>query len=115
MKDFDAVTFIVSIGTIAATGTVTVKAQQSEDNSSYSDLEDTAIAYTDSDDNKVALLEVTKPRERYVRCVVTTATANGTIDGVVALQSGPSKEPVTHDSSTVVGTEQHLAPAEGTA
>ena len=114
MKGFDAVTFILSVGAIDATGTVTLKAQQSTDNSSFADLAGTAVAYTASDDNKVAVLEVTKPRERYIRPVVTTATANGTIDGCVAIQSSADTEPVTHDSLTVVGSEHHLAPAEGT-
>ena len=115
MKGFDGVTFIVSVGAIVATGTVTVKAQQSEDDSSFADLEGTAVAYTDADDNKVAILEITKPRERYVRPVVITATANGTIDSVIAIQTSADAEPITHDSTTVVGSEQHLAPAEGTA
>jgi len=115
MKGFESVTFIVAIGAIVSTGTVTVKAQQSEDDSSFADLEGTSIAYTDADDNKLAILEITKPRERYVRPVVITATANGTIDGVIAIQTAANEEPVTHDSSTVLSTEQHLAPAEGTA
>jgi hypothetical protein len=114
MKGFDAVTFVAAIGAIEATGTVTLKAQQSTDNSTFADLEGTAIAYTDADDNKLAVLEITKPRERYVRAVVTTATANGTIDGVIAIQTAANEEPTTN-GSTVVGTEQHLAPAEGTA
>ncbi len=114
MKGFDAVTFIVSVGAIVSTGTVTVKAQQSTDDSTFADLVGTAIAFTDADDNKVAVLEITKPLERYVRAVVVTATANGTIDSVVAIQTDASEEPVTH-GGTVVGAEQHLAPAEGTA
>ena len=115
MKGYNDVTFVCAIGAIEATGTVTLKAQQSTDDSSFADLEGTAIAYTASDDNKLAILEVTSPRERYVRPVVVTATANGTIDSVIAVQSSADAEPVTHDSSTVVGSEQHLAPAEGTA
>jgi len=114
MKNFDAVTFIAAIGAIVSTGTVTVKAQQSSDNSTFADLENTAIAYADDDDNKLAVLEITQPSERYVRCVVITATANGTIDSVVAIQTSTRIEP-TSNGSTVVGTEQHLAPAEGTA
>jgi len=114
MKGFDAVTFIASIGAIVSTGTVTLKAQQSDDDSSFADLEGTAVAYTDADDNKLAVLEITSPRERYVRPVVVTATANGTIDCVLAIQTSADAEPITN-GSTVVSTEQHLAPAEGTA
>ena len=98
--------------------TVTLKAQQSTDDGdsdSFTDLEGTAIAYTSDDDNKVAVLEINCPLERYVRPVVITATANGVIDGVIAVQTKPNVEPVTHDSSTVLSAEFHHAPAEGTA
>ena len=114
MKEVESVTFICSVGSIASSGTVTLKAQQSSDDTTFSDLEGTAIAYTDADDNKVAILEITSPRERYVRPVVITATGDGAIDSVVALQASATREPVTQDS-TVVGSEQHVAPAEGTA
>ena len=114
MKGYRDVTFVLSVGAIVATGTVTLKAQQSTDNSTFADLEGTAVAYTDADDNKLAILEITDPLERYVRAVVITATANGTIDSVIAIQTMADAEPVTH-STTVVGSEQHLAPAEGTA
>lgn len=117
MVGFDSVTFVALIGAIVSTGTVTVKAQQSSDNGStdaFSDLEGTALAYTDADDNKVAVLEIRQPQKRYVRAVITTATANGTIDGVLAMQTHALAEPVTQ-STTVVGAELHLAPAEGTA
>lgn len=115
MKGYDSVTFILSVGAIVATGTVTLKAQQSSDDSSFADLEGTAVAYTSDDDNKLAILEVHNPTDRYVRPVVVTATANGTIDSVVAIQTRPHTEPVTHDATTVVASEYHLAPAEGTA
>ena len=113
MKGFESVTFYLLVGAIDATGTVVMHAEQSEDDSSFADLESTAVEYTASDDNKVAILEITKPRERYVRPVVITATANGTIDGVIAVQTAAHEEPVTQ-SSSVVASEQHLCPAEGT-
>lgn len=52
MKDFDAVTFVALIGAVTATGVVTLKAQQSDDDGAadaYSDLEGTAVAYTDAE------------------------------------------------------------------
>ena len=58
---------------------------------------------------------VAKPRERYLRCEITTATANGTLEGVWALQNLAHNAPVTQDSSTVVATETHFSVAEGTA
>jgi len=119
MQGFDSAVFYVSVSTIVSTGTVTCKLQGSANESAspddYVDLKGTAVAYTDADDNKVAVLEIDHPGYRYLRCVVTTATANGTIDGVIAVQHKAKSEPVTHDSTTVVGSEYHLAPGAGTA
>ena len=69
----------------------------------------------DDDDNQIVALEIVQPKERYVRVVVDRGTANAVIDFGIALQSTAKAEPVTHDASTVVGSEVHLAPAEGTA
>lgn len=117
MKGYKSVTFVALIGSITATGTVTLKAQQSSDDGSadaFADLEGTAVVYTDADGNKVAILELSSPRERYVRPVLVRATANAVIDGVLAIQTEADAEPVTH-STTVVASEFHHAPAEGTA
>lgn len=118
MKDFDTVTFYLLVGSVASTGVVTLKAQQSSDDGSadsWADLAGTAVVYADDDDNKIAILEINLPRERYVRPVVVRATADSVIDGVMALQAQAQGEPVTHDASSVVGSEVHVAPAEGTA
>ena len=118
MQGFESVTFYVLFGAITATAVTSVKAQQSADDAAsdaYADLEGTGVAVADDDDNQVVALEITNPRERYVRCTVDRGTANAVIDGIIAVQTGPVSEPVTHDSSTVVGSELHHAPAEGTA
>ena len=115
MKGYESVTFYTLFGTITATAVTSVKAQQSEDNSSFADLEGTAITVADDDDNQVAILEIVRPQERYVRLVVDRGTANAVVDGVIAVQTDAIEEPVTHDSTTVVGAELHHAPAEGTA
>jgi len=117
MKGYDSVTFIVGFGTITAGAVTSVKVQQDSDSAmgSAADLAGTAITVADDDDNQLVMLEVNQPRERYVRCVVDRGTQNAVIDFGLALQSKASSEPVTHDSSTVVGSEFHQAPAEGTA
>ena len=68
----------------------------------------------DSASNDVAILEIVKPRRRFVRVVIDRGTANAVIDGAFALQTRAGEEPVTHDATTVVGSEVHLAPAIGT-
>jgi len=117
MSGFGSVAFVCLIGDIAGSGTVTLKAQQSSDDGvadGFSDLLGTAVAYAAGDDNKVAVLEINSPQKRYVRPVVITATGNGVIDGVVAILTKPGVAPVTQPA-TIIGSELHHAPAEGTA
>ena len=115
MKGFDAVQFVALFGTIDATAVTSVKAQGSSDNSTWSDLASTAVSVADDDDNQAVILDLNKPSQRYVRCVVDRGTANAVIDGVIALQYHATHEPVTHDSSTVAASETHLSPIAGTA
>lgn len=117
MKGFDSCTFVALMGDISGSGTATLKAQQSSDDGStdgYSDIEGTSIAWAAGDDNKLGILEIDRPTKRYLKCILTTATANGVKDGVIAIQTKADAEPVTQ-GSTVVATEYHHAPAEGTA
>jgi len=117
MSGFGAVTFYVAIGAITAGGSVTVKAQQAAVNGSpetFADLAGTSIAWTDSDDSKIAILEIDQPAERYVRVVVTRSTQNAVIDLGLAFQHEAYSEPVTQ-SSSILSSEYHLQPAEGTA
>jgi hypothetical protein len=117
MQGFDSVTFIVGFGTINASAVTSIKAQQgaASDLSDAADLAGTSITVADDDDNQIVALEVVSPRERYVRVVVDRGTQHCVVDFGIALLSCAGVEPVTHDSTTVIGSECHLAPAEGTA
>ena len=114
MKSYDAVTFCVGFGTITASAVTSIKVQGSDDDSSFSDLAGTAITVADSDDNKIVLAEINCPQQRYIRVVVDRGTQNAVIDFGVALQSKANAAPVTQ-SSSVLGSEFHQAPAAGTA
>ena len=115
MTGYDAVQFVVAFGAITATAVTNVHLETSSDDSTFNDLEGTAITVADDDDNQLVVLDLTRPRERYIRCVVDRGTANAVVDGIVALQYQAKAAPVTHDSTTVVDAEHHLSPAEGTA
>lgn len=118
MKGFQAVTFVCLLGSVSDSpqGTPTLKAQQAATDGSpetFADLAGTGVAGGSTDDNKVIILEVDSPRERYVRPVL-TRTGGAALDGIIAIQTKAIEEPVTHDS-TVAASEYHLAPSEGTA
>ena len=115
---WESVEFVALFGTLTANQVTNLKAQQSSDNGSadaFADLAGTALtALGDDDDNDMARLEIIRPRERYVRCVVGRGTANAVIDGVIAILRRPRVVPITQHS-TVVRYESHVSPAEGTA
>ena len=114
---FDTCRFIVAFGAITD-GTPDIKVQQGtqSDGSDMADLADTLVTLADTDDNDLAVVEVTRPRERYLRVVVVRGGATGSvIDGAIAELGSPAKAPITHDAATVAASESHTSPAEGTA
>ena len=119
MKDFESVMFVASIGTLTGTQITDMKAQQSSDDASadaFADLEGTQTdAMADSDSDQVIILDIVRPRERYVRAVLERGTANAVIDGIVAIQYNPRKLPTTQDATTVQTSLTVESPAEGTA
>lgn len=116
MAGFEGVRFIVQYGAITD-GTPNLQAQQgaASDMSDAADLLGTDVAVADTDDNKMAILDIYAPQERYVRCRVVRGGATGcVIDSIIAEQYGARSEPVTQ-GSTVAAAEKHVSPAEGTA
>lgn len=117
MSGFRGVMFVVTFGTITASAVTSVKGQQSSDDGSsdtFADLTGTSISVADSDDDKVVLLDIYRPNERYLRCVVDRGTANAEIDSITAFLYDPVNEPTTQ-TSDVARSELHVSPVEGTA
>ena len=115
MKGFESVQFVVAFGAITSSAVTSCKLQTSSDDSNFNDLKGTLIAVADDDDNQIVVLDLSHPLERYLKVIVNRATQNSVIDGVFAFQYEAKAEPVTHDSSTVVGFELSVSPIEGTA
>jgi hypothetical protein len=111
---FESCTFIIPVGAITAGAVTTAKVQQCDTSGgSYADLTGTSVTIADDDDDKLKYIEVFRPRERFLKCVVSRATQNATIGGIVAVLKGASTRPVTQ--GTNVAGEQHISVAEGTA
>lgn len=111
---FETCTFVVPIGTIVAGAVTSMKVTQCDTSGgSYADLTGTSITIADDDDNKLRYVEVYRPREQYLKLVVSRATQNATIGGIVAILSGATNRTVTQ--GTNVAGEQHISPVEGTA
>ncbi|PZU87340.1 MAG: hypothetical protein DI527_18875 [Chelatococcus sp.] len=105
MAGFDGVLFLALTGDVTDTSVLTLKAQQNVANqtSGMANLAGTAsfTAGATSADSKVLLLDVYKPRERYVRPVLTRATANAVVDGIIAIQYDARNRPSVQDASVI--------------
>lgn len=113
---YDGVCFIVPLGAIVNGAVTSMKMQQSSDDAAtddYTDVAGTSVTIADTDDDKLKYLDVCRPGKRYVKLVISRATQNATIGGVIAILYSARKRPVTH--GTGVAGEQWCSPAEGTA
>jgi hypothetical protein len=115
--DWDGIMFVFAFGTITASAVTTIKAQQgtTSNGSDAADLEGTSQSVADTDDNKILCIDIYRPRERYVRPVITRATANAVIDGVFAILYRGEFTPAAAHSTAVRVAEVFNSPAEGTA
>lgn len=118
MSGFDGARFTFLMGAITAGAVTSCKLQQSSDDGSadaYADLAGTSVTVADDDDNQVVVIDVYRPRERYLKAIISRATQNAVIDGILVEQYCGRKQPTTDDATTVVAREIHVSPAEGTA
>jgi hypothetical protein len=111
MQGFDGVMFLADIGTLTATQVTSMKAQggNASNDSDQADISGAATAaMADGDSNKMLILDVFRPQQRYVRPVVLRGTANAVINCVIAILYQADKMPVPADATvsqgaTVVG------------
>ena len=88
-KDFEAVVLVANLGTVTATGVITLRAKGSDTSGSYGsgtvgDLGSVATAAS-AGSNKAAVLEVIRPQNRYLRFDYQRTTANVVINSIVAI------------------------------
>ena len=117
MQGYDGVMFIGAVGALTATAVTGLKAQQgaASNLSDAADLEGSLASIPDTGSNGVAVVDVYRPQERYVRAVFSRAVAGAVLDGIIAIQYKGMKKPTTHDATTVIAAKYLNSPAEGTA
>jgi len=117
-KGFAGCLFIVHWGAIVTGGVQSIECHSSTDDGvadAYAALSTSKVNVTDADDNKITYLDVYRPRERFLKCIVNRATQNATVDSITAILYDPVVMPTTHDAATVSGGELHVAEPAGTA
>jgi len=114
---YESVMFIASVTDSAATGVATLKVEQNTTNSdsgmaALAGATATATCVVNDDINdKLLVIDVFRPRERYVQAVRTSSAANIAFGTVVAILYGPNTKPVA-DHSTVLDSAVVSSPAE---
>lgn len=110
MKDSDGCIFIYAVGTITDTAVGGIKVQESDDDSTYSDVSGTTLAHaTTGDSDKLIIVDVPKGKytKRYLRAVAERGTANSVVQVGVAIPYGFNAAPTTNAASaSVVGLTQ---------
>lgn len=103
----------VQMGAITSTAVTSIKAQGSNDGSSWSDLEGTGQTIADTDDEKLFYIDLYRPIHRYNRVVVDRGTANAVVAAAWYEGYGIAEKLPTH--GTGVSGELHASPIAGTA
>lgn len=111
MEGWDGVIMICDVATIAG-GTGYLKAQQGQaaNMSDAADLAGTAVPFTATG---LAVLDVFRPQERYVRAIIDRDGTNAIAASLLYFQYRGAKSPFTQPATTFL--ERHVSPAEGTA
>jgi len=117
-QGFNGVRFTFAFGAIVAGAVTSVAAAGAATSSptpGTDDLAGTKITVADTDDDKIVVLDIYRPAQRYIRPFVKRATQNATVNAILAeLYGSARKEPVAKDT-TVASQELHVSPAVGTA
>lgn len=105
MVEFEGVIFIAALGDVTDTCVLTLTVEQNSVNSPSGMAaltgNATFTAGASDADNKLLVVDVIRPKERYVRAALTRTTANAAVDGIFAIQYKPATKPVTADASVI--------------
>ena len=116
MSGFDGIMFIAKFDDVDNTSVLTLQAQQNTIDSTVgmatlSGSSTYTAAATDAD-NDLLVLDIYRPRERYLRAQVVAATANATVSGVIAIQYNKIGETPITQPATVLDSDTLISPAE---
>jgi len=105
MQDYDGVAFLIEAGDIASGTTLNAKAQRDTASNFPSAVDIPGAAITqlgDTDDNKLVVIDVYAPTERYIRCVVTPAVSTALICVTAVRYRKTGELPVTQAAAEYI-------------
>lgn len=99
MQGFLSAEFMVALGAITAGAETAVRLQGSSDGASWSNLEGTDVTVADDEGGTLVIIDLSRAKHRYVRCVVDRGTENAAVDAIICRQYLGRREPVEHDAT----------------
>ncbi len=117
MQGYEGVLMVVKFGAIAAGAVTSIKVQQDSDPNfgTPADLAGTGLAVAADDDNQIFVIDLVKPKKRYVRIYVDKDAANDTAEMAWYLRYGAHTKPQVNNVANLVTCAIHVSPAEGVA
>ena len=107
---FDSIVWIAALGDVTSGSVLTLTGKTNSASSVSSPspvtLTETATftAGASDADNKIMLLDIHQPRQRYVFASLTRTTQNAVVDGIFAILYNAHERPITEDASILVST-----------
>ncbi len=116
MTGYEGVVAIAVNATLASSAVGDIHWEQGaeSDLSDAADLEGTAIAIADDDDDQIFGSELIRPTDRYVRAVITKDASHAQAETVIYIRYGSRKDPQDNNVDDTITTEIHITPDEGT-
>lgn len=113
MSGYDSVAFVADLGDITDTSVLTLQVKDNSANStsgasSISGASATYTAAASDADNKLLVVEVYRPSQRYVFASLTRTTANAVVGGIVAYQFNSKTLPLTQGSTVLASTYKQV-------
>ena len=116
-QGYEGVLFIIPITDSVATGVATLTIKQCDTSGgTYAALSGAVAAATcavnDDLNEHVLVVDVYKPRERYLKSNLVSATANIAFGDSIAIKYGARKAPITQATAEVAASTMVASPAE---
>lgn len=112
VRGYAGAAFVVHFGTVAAGSDHSVVLQGSNDGTNWSNLSGWTYAVAAALSDTVAIVDVGRPRHRYLRLAITKDGANASTESAVAYRYHANREPVEYaEPLTVNATKLHAPEA----
>lgn len=114
MQGYDGVKFYVPVSTHTAAGTVAATFSEGASTSAFNTLTATSANMTGTTDadSRVMVVDIYRPKDRYVRTTITRATQNTSIGPIVAELYGASKMAITQSTGDgIIDTDTVQSPS----